>query len=184
MSNSTRCTPIVSLLQRLRNNRGFSLFEVVVVLIILGALLAVLLQRITYYQAEAERAQVVKLAANMRAAFNSRLYAAETRGERGKLAAMAGSNPIHLLERAPENYLGEIDVTPTNTVKPGYWYFDRAQRKLVYVFISKKSFRQDSYERWFFRLEFSHIPTGNSKPERGNGLDGSLVLIQADDANR
>lgn len=178
MAMHVRHASIVSLQQRLHNSRGFSLLELVVVVIIFSILLGVLLQRLAFYQEEAELAQIQLLEKNMRVALNSRVYAAMTSGETRKMHALAGSNPINLLASRPENYLGELDSSAVKSVAAGHWYFDRVERKLVYVFSSKKSFHQDSYERRSFRLEFSRIPTGPKRLEKGDGLDGSLELIK------
>ncbi|CAN7384885.1 type II secretion system protein [Pseudoduganella sp. LjRoot289] len=160
--------------------RGFSLFEVAIVAIIFSLLLAVLVERLAYYQEESERAAVQKLVANMRTALTGKVLQAEAQGKLAELDLLDGQNPIGWLQKSPDNYLGEIDNLTVKEVSPGSWYFDRSQRKLVYMFSSKKSFRGDSYERWFFRVESSRLPKKNARPNGTPAPRGGAVLSQVD----
>jgi len=159
---------------------GFSLFEFAVVAILFSVLTGLVLQRLAFYQEEAERAGAQLLVANMQSALRSKAYQAAMRGTPADLAVLAGANPISWLDRVPENYGGEIASSAGKSLAPGYWYFDRERRVLVYVFSSKKSFSGDSYERWFFRVKFTRLPTINAKPDGTQSQEGSVALIQVD----
>lgn len=160
--------------------RGFSLLELGVVAIIFGVLAAVLLQRLAFYQDEAERAGAQLLVANMRSALYGKVLEATVQQDSAQLAGLAGVNPVGLLERVPENYKGELDALAANHLEPGYWYFIRDSRMLVYVFTGKKSFPADSNLRWYFKVEFSRLPTKNAKPDGAHDQNGSVALIQVD----
>ena len=159
---------------------GFTLFEFAVVAIIFSVLMGVLLQRLAFYQEEAERAGARLLVSNMQSALRSRAYEAAMRGTPADLAALVGANPIAWLDRKPANYGGEIANSTGKSLAPGYWYFDRERRLLVYVFSREKSFPGDSYERWFFRVKFTRLPTTNAKPDGTQSQEGSVALIQVD----
>lgn len=179
MGNRAPRLPAVAFPQR-RGAGGFTLFEFAVVAIVFSVLVGVLLQRLAFYQEEAERAGAQLLVTNMQSALRSRAYETAMRGGPADLAVLAGANPIGWLNREPENYAGEIDNSTAKSLAPGYWYFDREQRTLVYVFSSKKSFLGDSYERWYFRVKFTRLPTINAKPEGTQSQEGSVALIKVD----
>jgi hypothetical protein len=163
-----------------RSAAGFSMFEIAVVAIVFSVLVGVLLQRLAFYQEEAERAGARLLVSNMQSALRSKAYQAAMRGTPADLTVLAGANPISWLEHVPENYGGEIGNSTEKLLRPGHWYFDGKQGILVYVFSSKKSFPGDSYERWFFRVKFTGLPTINAKPDGTQTQDGSVALIQVD----
>jgi general secretion pathway protein G len=164
--------------QRRRRTCGFSLFELAVAAAVLALVAGILLQRLVYYQDEAERTGVQLQLANMRTALHYKALQAALHGSPESMAALSGANPVAWLERAPVNYRGEIDDGRVSELIPGNWYFDRARRNLVYVFSSKKSFPVDSYERRYFKVEFAGLPTINAKPDGTHGQYGGIALIQ------
>lgn len=159
---------------------GFTLFEFAVSMVIFATLVAVLLDRIWFYQQQAEQAGVRKLVANMQSALSNRLLAAQARGVPADRNALARENPISWLERTPGNYGGEGEHLTNKELPGGLWYFDRAQHRLIYVYSRKKSFREDSYERSYFKVEFLRLPTKYAKPEGTHDQDGGVALIQVD----
>ncbi|KQX01144.1 hypothetical protein ASC94_00360 [Massilia sp. Root418] len=179
MSERARSIECVVSPQR-RRVGGFSLLELGVVAIIFSVLAAVLLQRLAFYQDEAERAGAQLLVANMRSALYGKALEATVQERRAQLAGLEGLNPIGLLASVPENYVGEIDSLAANSLAPGYWYFVRNKRMLVYVFRGKKSFPDKANERWYFRVEFSRLPTKTAKPDGAPDHSGSVALIQVD----
>lgn len=169
----------VVLLQR-RRQVGVTLFEVVIALIVFSILLGSALERIYFYQGEAERAAVQLLVAHMRTALSSRQYGELVSGNRINNQALLRENPMSWLQRFPGNYGGEIVNSTLLNLTPGNWYFDTSQRKLVYVFSSKKSFLGDSFERWYFKVEFNRLPTNNAKQVGSPQIDGGVALNQVD----
>jgi general secretion pathway protein G len=163
-----------------RRTSGFSLFELAVAAIVLSLVVGILLQRLAYYQDEAERTGVQLQLANMRSALHHKALQAALHSNPESMAALSGANPVAWLEREPVNYRGEIDDGRVSELIPGNWYFDRARRNLVYVSTSKKSFPADSYERRYFKVEFAGLPTINAKPDGSHGQYGGVALIQVD----
>lgn len=162
-------------------HRGFTLFEFAVVLILLAILLGTLLERLHFYQGEAEKAEVGRLLANLRAHLNSHVLQGEVRGDRTQIEKFVHQNPMEWLVRLPGNYAGELDTLEMQNVQPGNWYFDRARHTLVYMFRSKKSFLDDSYERWFFKVEFTRLPSDTAKPDGAPRNASGVALIQVDE---
>jgi hypothetical protein len=159
--------------------RGASLLEFAVCAIVFAVLTGLLLERILRYRADAEREAVVRQVENMRSALLSRVMQAEIAGDKTQLRALVGSNPVALLQRPPVFYVGEFDNPAVVKIPPGSWYFDRKQRKLVYVFTRNKSFRTGTTERWEYRVEFIRLPTNNAKPT-GTPPSAGVALQKVD----
>jgi type II secretory pathway pseudopilin PulG len=159
---------------------GITLLEVVIVLIIFSVLLGTVLESIYFYQGKAEQAAVQRLVANMRVALNSRQYQALIAGRRLDYRALALENPMTWLQAPPDNYRGEIANSTKEKLAPGCWYFDTVEHKLVYMFSSKKSFLGDSFERWFFKVEFNRLPTNTAKQVEPSQAEPGVALVQVD----
>ena len=159
--------------------RGASLLEFAICTVVFAVLTGLLLERMLRYRADAEREGVVRQVENMRSALLSRMLQAEISGDRTQLRALVGSNPVALLQRNPVSYLGEFDNAAVVKIPPGSWYFDRKQRKLVYVFTRNKSFREGTPERWAYRVEFIRLPTNNAKPP-GTPPSAGVALQKVD----
>jgi general secretion pathway protein G len=115
----------------MRNERGLSLVELLVVVIAIGILVGALLDRVLPLIGRAQHAAFVQTKADLETALL--LEAAEriTRGEAASLANLAGVNPMTLLLRPPGNYVGSFAVD-NNDVPAASWYFDEHSRRLVY----------------------------------------------------
>ena len=90
--------------------QGFSLFEFVVVICLIGILLAVAITRLLPYLDEAERVAVLTLEGQIR---NTLVMAAAqriARGQSASISALNGSNPMDLMLEVPGNYVGELDA--------------------------------------------------------------------------
>ena len=55
------------------------------------------------------------------------------RGRPTAIQNEVGKNPISLLARPPENYLGELYSPDIKSLPRNSWYFDRASRDLIYL---------------------------------------------------
>lgn len=159
---------------------GITLLEVIIVIIIFSVLLGTILESIYFYQGKAEQAAVQRLVANMRTALNGRQYQAMASGANLDARALARENPMSWLQAPPDNYRGEIVNSAKEKLVPGCWYFDVTERKLVYVFSSKKSFLGDSFERWNFKVEFNRLPTNNAKQVDPSQAEPGVTLVQVD----
>lgn len=112
-------------------NNGFSLFELVLVLAVIGILIAFAIDRLPAWQGEAERASVVNTERNLRSALGIKVASYIAQDNMAAIAALAGSNPIEQLAEVPGNYAGVRDGGGA-AVEGGQWYFDAAARQLVY----------------------------------------------------
>jgi len=145
-------SPIRLAAPQTRNLQGFSLLEFVLVICLIGILLAVAITRLLPYIDEAERVAVLTLEGQIR---NSLVMAAAqriARGESTTIAAMNGSNPMDLMLEVPGNYLGELDAADLASASPAHWFFDLANRRLVYR--PRQGFKYHSDENPVEQLEF------------------------------
>lgn len=115
-----------------RDARGFTLIELVVVVIAVGILAGVALDRLLPLIGRAERVAFLQVQNELQSALL--LAAAErlTSGESDRLGELANVNPMSLLLAPPANYVGAI-ASPAHDELPGRsWYYDMREQRLVY----------------------------------------------------
>jgi prepilin-type N-terminal cleavage/methylation domain-containing protein len=113
--------------------RGFSLLELLIVIVIISVLLVVAVDRLLALRFEAERATVQTVIGAMRSALYIEFAGAAARGEIGRMDKAGGSNPMLVLAERPQEYVGEFYGPDPKVFEPGTWYFDLRDRALVYV---------------------------------------------------
>jgi general secretion pathway protein G len=124
---------------RIRGSRGFTLVELVVVISVVAIMSTIALDRLFWYQSQAEKtameynATMIKSGLWMSAA--SLMMAERT----SDIPTLATNNPINLLAEKPANYLGEIDGTKTETLDGGNWFYDTSKHQVIYV-VGHRSF--------------------------------------------
>ena len=112
--------------------RGFTLVELVVVIVLVGLLTTFAARRLLPLREEAERAAMTQVLGGLRAALTGELLALVTQGRDEEIAALAEANPMALLLEAPANYLGELHAPDPASIPLGHWWWDSATRQLVY----------------------------------------------------
>lgn len=112
--------------------RGFTLLELVIVIVIIGVLAGFLLDRVLPLVGQAERVAFQQVRSQVQSALL--LEAAEriARGESSTLSELAGANPMSLLLLPPGNYIGERSRPTLTDVPRAAWYFDSRDGRLVY----------------------------------------------------
>lgn len=116
-----------------RHSRGFSLFELVIVISIVAVLMSIVLGRMLYYQEQAEKTVMAGVADAIQSALVIQYGRILTRGKASDVEWLAKDNPMNWLQQKLPNYAGEFhDPTPL-TVEPGNWIFDLDSRELIYV---------------------------------------------------
>jgi len=110
---------------------GFSLLELVVVVVLVAVMAAFLLVRVLPLIGQAERVAFFQTTQQIQSALL--LEAAEriARGESASLSSLAGTNPMELLLEPPGNYLG-ARRSDDQSLPRRSWYFDAAENLLVY----------------------------------------------------
>jgi len=119
-------------MQSARYSRGFSLLELVVVVVAVAILMGVALDRLLPLVGRAQRAAFLDVQRELQSSLL--LEAAEriTSGEAATLPELAGANPMALLLQPPANYVGPIVAPADSAIPPATWYFDAQAGTLGY----------------------------------------------------
>ena len=158
---------------------GFSLLELVIVIILVVLLFTIAVNRLAPLRGDAEAVHVATVIGSLRSAIGMEAASVVIRGGTQELAKLEGINPMALLQEVPEQYVGvrhtgEFDELPT-----GSWYFDETNGQLVYR-VRFPQYLEGSPQapvelRWQVQLQFEDLSeSGAFDPEqdraRGLGL--------------
>ncbi|HEX6267417.1 MAG TPA: type II secretion system protein [Burkholderiales bacterium] len=113
--------------------RGFTLVELVVVICIVAVLFGVALDRLIRYRELGERTAMEQNIAAINVALSMKFAALIVAGRPAAIEKEVGANPVDLLARAPQNYLGALYAPPPESLPRQSWYYDRESGDLVYV---------------------------------------------------
>ena len=127
--------------------RGFSLLELVVSLTLMAVLVGVFLDRALYYREQAEKAAMEQVAMDLRSSVNLRVAELVLENRFKELPALQLQNPMDLLVRKPQNYLGILQGAKVQEVVTGHWYFDNTSKEVVYYVDSGRYFAPDDQGR-------------------------------------
>jgi general secretion pathway protein G len=114
-------------------HKGFTLLELVIVIVIISVLLVVAISRLLALMVDAERVTMETVAGTLRSAIGMKVANSIVKSKVAELSAFEGSNPMALLAETPPNYLGELDGADPAQLEDGNWYYDRRDKVLVYL---------------------------------------------------
>jgi prepilin-type N-terminal cleavage/methylation domain-containing protein len=157
--------------------RGFTLFEFAIVIAIMAVLGGAMLSR-TYntkkngeidtsgqgqgYQAQAERAQVATVLGALRSALHLKVAKAIVVGKEDSVAAFANENPMTWLSEIPHNYIGEYFSPKTTDLPVESWYYDRTDKKLVYLLNHGRDFDQPTLNILKYKVRLLSDSSGSN----------------------
>ena len=121
--------------------KGFSLLELIVVIVIISILLVIAISRLLALQVDAERVAMETVAGTLRSAIGIKVAEFIVKQDVRNLGSLDGSNPMDRFAEFPANYLGELDNPDPKTLDDGNWYFDKRSQTLVYLVRNKGFFR-------------------------------------------
>ena len=161
-----------------RGNRyraaGFSLFELVVGITIIGLLGAVLSERMLRYQEYAEKTAMEVTVRKIRTGLRLQVADLMMRDRLHEIERLLQDNPITWLEAPPPNYIGERTNPRQNDAVRGNWYFDALRRELVYTPFHRRFFAPQIPGNDSVRYRISAVPvkSGNgTRPIEGLSLE-------------
>lgn len=168
---------------RLRRHRstGFSLIELVVVIVIISTLLVMAISRLLSLQVDAERVAMETVAGTLRSAIGIKVAEYIVHEDVQKLSTWEGTNPMNRLAEVPTNYLGEVDGVDPKTLEDGNWYFDKSGGTLVYL-VRNKAFFQGGLSdppraRFAIRLVYTDR-NGNGRYDAGiDKIEGVRLAV-------
>lgn len=124
--------------------RGFSFIELVVAVAVALILLGIFLNRVQYYQEQAEKTAMEGVVSSLGSALTLQYGQLITRGKAGDAVALKNANPMTWLVTPPKNYSGEFFDPVAGRIEAGNWFFDLKSRELVYVVRNRAHFKADS----------------------------------------
>lgn len=149
--------------------RGYTLLEFAVVVVVVGVLAAVLLDRMAYYQVQAERVSLQTTVANLRSTLQIRVEQAKLPGGSIDLTMLAEENPFNWLKSKPVNYAGEYYSPSDAQIGAGNWCFDRSDKSVVYLLNNSETFSRPKTMRLKFKVKLLHLL--NTSGAVGTGAD-------------
>jgi len=152
--------------------RGASLLEFAVSLIVVAILGGLLLQRLWYYQGEAEQVALKMTVANIRSALEIKVAQAKLPGSSLDLTFLTEENPLNLLKVKPVNYAGELYSPSEEDIGAGNWCFDRSDKSLIYLLNNEKSFEDSQSKLLKFKVKLTRLPQRPAKPSGAPDNDG------------
>ncbi len=110
---------------------GFTLIELVIVIVLVSTLAAVALDRLLLYQELAEKAAMEYQASALKSAVRMQVAELMVKGRMREVSTLAGVNPMLLLEEFPQNYVADPPHVP-NAQRGGFWFYDDQTKEIVY----------------------------------------------------
>jgi prepilin-type N-terminal cleavage/methylation domain-containing protein len=166
--------------QRRRNGRkGFTLIEFAVVICIIAILATLLLNRIVFYNEQAEKAAMEQTLGTLRSALHLQVGAYLLNGKATQMAQLAEQNPMNWLAEKPSNYAGEFYTPKEGIIATGSWYYDVPTKNLIYLAHHHEYLHaspEGSY-RLLFRakvLRNAELTQGGDK-SNDNSIDGVVL---------
>lgn len=126
-----------------RNQRGFTLFELVVVVTIISALAVVALNYYYKLLVDVERTSMEHDLGVMHSAIGMQVAAHFVAGDMAGLKQLADSNPMDLLAEKPNNYLGVSNHYQLEDTEKGSWFYDSQSQVLIYMVRNQVYFDTD-----------------------------------------
>jgi prepilin-type N-terminal cleavage/methylation domain-containing protein len=146
---------------------GFTLFEFAVVVVIVGVLAIVLLERLLVYQEYAEKTAMEMTVRNVRTGLRYQIADLMNQDRMREVDRLLNENPVTWLETPPPNYLGQFRNPAPDQIAPGNWYFDTAKRELVYLPNRKRFFKPGGTGRDEIRFRVTAV-RGSQKLIKGS----------------
>lgn len=157
---------------RRRRHSGFSLLELVVVVILMSLLFLVALEKLLPLRGQAEAAAVLQNEGAMQAGLGQEVANRVLKRGFLDLPALAGSNPMDFMTQPPPNYLGAMDRVDPAKLPSGGWAFDRGRGVLVYRVRFDEYFngQPDDPPRAEWRIEVRYAKDAEPTPENIRGV--------------
>ena len=151
--------------------QGFSLLELVIVIILVALLFTVAMNRLAPLRGDAEAAHVATVIGSLRSAIGLEAASRVVREGPQGLAELEGINPMTLLQEVPEQYVGIRRTGQSNDIAEGSWYFDDVDGLLVYRVRFPQHLEASPPSpvelQWQIRLQFEDMSeSGTFDPER------------------
>ena len=171
------------MLKQTRTKYGFTLFEFIIVVIIISTLSVIALNRMWAWRIEAERAMIKTVQGNIRSALGLETAQLALHNQLNQLPHLAGSNPFELLAQAPADYIGVLTDKDPETQQAGIWYYNPKQKAIIYTLRYSETFRTTlkGQPRIRFKIKLIYSDKNhNHRYDAGTDTIAGLDLISPD----
>ena len=155
--------------------RGFSLFELALVVAIVGILAAALLSRVALYHEEAERVAMENVVGVLRSALGMKAAQLVAQGRSNDLSKLITTNPMDLLAQKPANYVGEVTTPQKEKISRGNWYFNRKELLLVYIARTSATFPVSNTHQIAYKIELVRGMDGADGPKLAETSNSTTI---------
>jgi general secretion pathway protein G len=147
--------------------QGFTLIELVMVVCIVAITATVGLDRLFWYQGQAEKINMEYTASMIKSGLWMSAASLMMADRGAEVPTLAQQNPINLLAEKPANYLGELDSSKTEAIKGGNWFYDASSKQVVYVVSQRRNFTpvvaDDFMVRYSMKVLYSEMEITKGK---------------------
>ena len=162
-----------------RGQAGLSIFEVTLVVILVGILMVIAMEKILRLDVDAERVAMQRMIGQLQSALVIEFADRVVHEGLAATRDMEGINPMSVLAGVPAKYVGEFDEPIPPGVAGGEWYFDTGNRTLVYMVRNVEYFEGHLHNparaRFQVRLAFEDR-NGNGRYDPGlEGIGGVII---------
>ena len=162
-----------------RASQGFTLFELVVFILVVSIVFSVGMQRFQSYPGEAERANFLAISSQLKAAVSLQMMNAIAGASWQELGYLENSNPMNLLLETPTNYVGEFGLVDEISMPRRTWYFDSFNGHLVYLVNDNSHLYSTlgggALTSIRFRIAMRYANDGENPSPQGLGIDADTV---------
>jgi general secretion pathway protein G len=160
-----------------RASKGFTLIELVIVITIIVSLATAFINRVWFYQEEAEKAAMEEVVNVLQSALVMQYGYMMIHNTQSGVAALTTDNPMSWLSKLPRNYAGEFSEPTVESVAPGNWMFDLSAHELVYVIDRGDYFTPGADgKRWIrYRVNLRYDANSGVPGNDGRVLSGVLI---------
>ncbi|WP_181918697.1 prepilin-type N-terminal cleavage/methylation domain-containing protein [Wenzhouxiangella sediminis] len=111
---------------------GFTLFELIIVIVLVGLLFLIASWRLLPLRGDAEAAHVANTVGALRSALGLEVTERIVEDSLESAAELDRGNPMDLLAQVPAGYIGEVPSAGDADIPAGSWYYDQSTRQLRY----------------------------------------------------
>lgn len=159
-----------------RRCTGFSLFELIVGIVIVGVLGTYLSERMLRYQEYAEKTAMEVTARRLQTALRLQVADLMMRDRLHEIDRLLQEDPMTWLEAPPANYVGQRNAMTQENAQKGKWHYDAAQRAVIYIPFHHRFFKPQRRGDNAISYRIVAIPiTSGGGSRRIEGLSLSLA---------
>jgi type II secretory pathway pseudopilin PulG len=161
-----------------KRQAGFTLFELLGIILLVSVLSLLLYDRFLGYQALAEKTAMEMTVINMRSGLQWRVGELMIEDRADKMANLLDENPIKWLMAPPPNYIGAFQNPEQHPIPGNAWYFDTRRHELVYRQGRDSVFTTDPSHAMVLRFKVTAVTSPAAIGAKAVGKVQGITLTQ------